>query len=333
MFPQAKVFGNKRPSPVNRSPLPTFDIPQAPDWLPVHTTLPSNQIIPKSPDKDWPLANWFSVVVTGLPWVDGQSSEHPDMVLSYFLHKYNEEWQNKILIAHAERGYTHFMISWPDAADDGYSIDQFVKMAQLVKSYGFYVHVMLGSKVHNTHDLYWHDLAPQITPILNSLITALAVDMVSLWETNLWNIPGAPLQSIIQGIHDICAPNGVTQWVHFSTEVVWWGTTNRVEWWNDQVGLLRGILYQADVNWDMGTRQARFGDCLNNAGAAPLFANSTFYFAAAETDGMLVYTVPFSEDINDLHAYEQLCTPGLAPVRGCCGGRFPNGTPFIPNQG
>ncbi len=324
--------GSKRPAYVPRAPFPPppYDTPQPPDWLPVHTTLPSNQIIPPNTTTNWPRANWFSVEVPGLPWVDGQSSEHPFMVLSYFLQKYSPDWQAKILDAHAIRGYSHFMLSWTNARQDGLTITDFVALALKAKSWGFVVHVMLAGKDTDPHDQDWNGLKSNVQPVLEALIAARAVDMVSMWECNLWNIPGAPFQSILQGIRDICIPAGVDQWVHFGTECVWWGEPNylpnRTAWWAAQVGILTGILYQGDVNWDMGTRQAHFGDSLNNAVAAPLFADGTFKFCAAETDGMLIYDVNFSERISDSRGFEHQCCPGLAPVSGyCCGGQRPDG--------
>jgi len=322
---------SKRPPAQPRGPLPPFDTPQPPAWLPVHTTLPPNQIIPPNPTLDWPRANWFDVEIPGLPWVEGQSSEHPFMVLTYFLQKYSPEWQDTILYTHALRGYSHFMLSWTNARQDGLSVDQFVALALKVKSWGFFVHVMLAGKDTDPHDQWWDGLKPNVQPVLEALIAARAVDMVSMWETNLWNAPGAPLQSILQGISDICKPAGVRQWVHFGTECVWWGEPNylpnRTAWWAAQVGILTGILYQGDVNWCAGDRQAHIGDSTNNAAAAPLFADGTFKFCAAEMDGMLIYTVDFSENIGDLHGFQHLCTPGITPVSGFCNGaRYPDGS-------
>jgi hypothetical protein len=189
-------------------------------------------------------------------------------------------------------------------------------------------HVMLADKNDDPRDAGWDVMEGRIAPVLEALIKAQAVDLVSLWETDLWQ--GAKLESNINGISSICKPNNVDQWVHFSTERTWWGDfAGRVPFWQAQKGKVTGLLYQDDVNWDMGLRQARMRDTTDNANAAPLFADGEFLFCAAEMDGMLIYTLDFSEAISELRGYLHCCTKGLTPVSGyCCGGRRPDGSPL-----
>lgn len=317
-----------------RAPLPPFDTPQPPEYLPVYTSKPLNQNFPEEPTKNWPIADWFSVEVPGLPWVDGQSSEHPYMALSYFLCKYTREWQEKILCEHAKRGYSHFMMHWGVANQDvGMSIPAFVDLALLVKQYIPYSHIMLAGKGTGYNDSNWDDpngIRSYIEPVLEALVEANAVDMVSMFETNLWNIPGPPLQSILQGISDICKPHNVDEWVHFSTGVTFWGEMSRAEWWRMQEGILTGLLYQGDVSWTMGKRQEQILLTTDRPAGMPQFADGTFKFCAAEMDGMLIYDPNFSEDIGNLHGWEHLCTPGLCAVQGVCNGvRRPNGMPLL----
>lgn len=260
------------------------------------------------------------------------------MALSYTIHQRPPEWQDRILAAHVARGYTHFMIDWPGARKDGLSVEQFVDVAKRVKDTIPFCHVMLAAKNLDPQDAGWDVLESHIAPVLTALIDAQAVDLVSPWESNLWQ--GAKFQSNLDGIAKICIPAGVDPWVHFGTGTLWWGAyANRVEFWETQTraamqartGLdaptLVGVLYQGDVNWDIGLRQARMDDTLNNSGAAPHFADGTFRFCAAEMDGMNIYTTNFSEDLGDMRGYLDVCTHGLTFVSGyCSGGRRPDGS-------
>lgn len=306
-----------QPLPDPRKPLPSLP-PGVYD-----RTLPSNQVIPTSPVKRWPRANWFSVEVPGLPWIDGQSREHPEMLLSFMQHRYESAQQQKNLDAHAARKFSHFMTSWANARQDGLSLAQYVEVAKRVKGTMPFHHVMLAGKETDPRDAQWPELEPTIAPCLEALIRANAVDMVSLWETQLWQAPGAPLQTNLDGISAICKPNGVDQWFHNATEMTWWGTTNRADWWQQQIGVLTGILYQGNVAWDMPLRQAHIADSTNNRTAAPTFADGRHLFCAAEMDGMSIYDPFFSEELSDLRGNLHLCTAGLTPVSGyCSGGRF-----------
>ncbi len=326
-LPKARVYGHTALPPVpvfpwppaKRAPLPPFPPGQYDHVLPV------NQHIPAGPDKRWIRANWWSVEVPGLPWLPGQSSEHLEMSLSYTMYQQAPAWWETILDQHVRRGLTHFMISWPNARADGWDVPRFVDHARVVKARIPFVHVMLAAKAADPRDAGWDVMEGRIAPVLDALMTAKTVDLVSLWETDLWQ--GAKLQSNIDGIAKLCGTD-VDQWLHFSTERTWWGDyPNRTAFWAAQRGKVVGLLYQGDQTWDMGLRQARMRDTTDNRNAAPLFADGTFLFCGCEFDGMNIYDRSFSEDLGELRSYLHCCTNGLAPVRGyCAGGRRPDGS-------
>jgi hypothetical protein len=304
--------------PEARAPLPPLDHSGNPV-----TTLPTNLNRPDHPDRLFWRGNAWSVTIPGLPFVPGGSSEQPERCLTWFYDRWDASWRAKIREAYAARGYTHFVLSWPDSRSQGVTVDQFVALALELTDAGFFVHVMLGSKDYDPHDQTWTQLEPLMAPVLRALIAAKAVSSVALWETDLWNIPGAPLQTILDGIANIAVPADVHQWVHFSTERTSWFVDggNRRSWWQRQNLTLVGILYQDDVNWDMGTRQARLADTQNQFGEPNqqcwLTADGKFRLVAWEMDAAAQFSNPQpDENQSDMRGYLAVCSPGAVAVAG-----------------
>ena len=280
-----------RPGPVQQVPLPPLDTTGNPlIGTPAQLGLPR-----QAPNKRWWLGNAWNTTIPGLPFVPGGSSNAGQtMALSWFIDRYPAAWQGKILTRQCQCAYSHFTTSWPDSRAYGQSIQQFISTLAWLKSWGMFTHVMLGSKDYDPANPTWADWGVNVlTPALSAMLDAGVVDMVAMWETNLWNVPGQQLQDILGGISDLVKPAGVDQWVHFSTEVTSWQTdgTDRSSWWELQKGVLVGILYQADGAWDMGTCQARFQD--TTVGNFPARGDSgfggPFLFVNWEADGYLQF--------------------------------------------
>src|ERR1700693_4910752 len=101
-----EVGGARWITPINMGPLPPFDVPGPPTYDEVYTILPDNEklIIPVKPRKDYWISNWWSVEVPGLPFVQGASSEHPQMIMTYIMPYYEEKYYESILVQHAKSG-------------------------------------------------------------------------------------------------------------------------------------------------------------------------------------------------------------------------------------
>jgi hypothetical protein len=271
------------------------------------------------------------VTIPGLPFVPGGSSVHPERALTWFLDRWSPQWQQTILETHRRRGYTHFVLSWPDSRDgNGQSVAQFVATATKVKEMGFYVVVFLGSKVYDPRDASAAEWAPRIDPVLAALIAARAIDVAVVgWELDLWNVPGDRLQGIIDHVASITVPAGIRTYVHFSPHRISWqrdGETT-LDWWNRQRGKLTGVLYQGDTSWTVGMFQARLNDVqVRFAQLGDSGFGHPFDVVAFETVASLQFDGPTDEDRGDLTGYELLCTPGPVPIMGFGNGaRLPDG--------
>jgi hypothetical protein len=131
-----------RPTPVQQSPLPPFDTSDA--FGDVHTVPPPELVIPSGPDLMFMRADFAGVRVGGTPpFLVGANSTPLDMLMTPMAPLYPKEWQDRILTAHAEHGYTHFVVAsdgW-NFAENGFSWtpQQFAEWCAYVQSWGFYV--------------------------------------------------------------------------------------------------------------------------------------------------------------------------------------------------
>ena len=300
--------------------------PQAPYVLdatgnPV-TTLPPSLVLPQPLAGPIWLESAWAMVIPGLPWLPGlTSSIHPERCLTWFLGApLWKPWIDKILTAACVRGCNHFTLSWPDCRDScGMTVQTFTALAAYVKSWGFKVHVKWWSKDgSDPQNSDWPTMQAWVSPILNALMSAKAVDAVSPWEWNANNIAGPQGEAILDGVAAMVTPNGVEPWIHFGPECVWWGApdSNRDAFWQARMasGHL-GIHYQAEPSniWNMGLLQARILDSTNHPG----FVNTGARFILWEQDGAEMFDGDQPDEPTAAgHAYIGLCTPGLMPVTG-----------------
>lgn len=324
--------GHARPKPVRQAPLPPLDTTGNPN-----TTIPANQWpIPQPLTGPLWLENAWSMTIPGLPWLPGlTSSVHPERCLTWFLgHPLWASWVDAILTAACQKGYNTFTLSWPDCRPFQ-SLQQFVATAVYVKSWGFRVHIKWWSKDYDPLNATWDQFGPIITPVLEALMAARAMDFCSPWEWNAGNVPGDQGNAILQGVSNLVMPAGVKPCVHFSPEVTSWQTdgTSRFDWWAIMApSLPGGLLYQAQPPsiWNMGTRQARFLDTTGSTqfqgpgGAFPV------PFIAWEGDGVEQFDGDQPDELTSaMHGLLDLMTPGVVPVAGCGDGVWlQDGTPL-----
>lgn len=228
--------------------------------------------------RDFLRANLWGVTVPGLPYVNRGSSRHPERCLTYLLYKWDAADRDRIYAAHHSpaRRLTHLYLSWPDARDDGgLSIGSFVALCREVKAAGLWVGVLLGAKGRaQGNDIDGDPFCQtpdewkaRLQPIVDALLSANVVDELSVWEWDLFNIPGDPTIETFRWIGERAHAAGATFWPHFSTEVGAWfrdkEPRGRFGFWDDLGDRVDGLNYQADSNWDVPQLQGHLMDWLN----------------------------------------------------------------------
>jgi hypothetical protein len=218
--------------------------------------------------RDYLRGDAWGVVVPGLPFVPKGSSEHPERLLTYFLYKYQMADQLRALEIYRDRGYTHFVVSWPDARDDGhFTIQQFIDHCILIKGYIPYVTCFLGSKDFDPRDQQPGQWIVRVGGILDSLIAANAADeFIPAWEMDSFNIPGQPTIDYCKWVGQRAHTAGKSCWIHFLPEHTSWfkdgDPRGRYGFYDDLNTDVDGLMYQTKSDWDIAMVQARLVDTL-----------------------------------------------------------------------
>lgn len=252
-----------RPTPIRRSPL----------VLPSCGSCPN----PTSYDKDlsaiWPggtppavrdylRANCWGIPVyvngVPLPFVEGGSSEHPERFLSYFFNRYPKAYQEQWFVENQLRGYTHGLLSLPDALASGQSMEDFKADCRRLLAAGLFVHVKIWSKVYSPLDMDLAAWTAYADPIFDAL--AGLVDEYSPWEYDLGNLDGQTAIDVTNYLADRAHAQGASFWCHFSPEKPFWDSRGNMFWWQNVRA--DGLDYQFEPEWDIGEGQARSVDVL-----------------------------------------------------------------------
>lgn len=319
------------PTPVPRAPLPPFQGPEPPDNLPVNTTPPTNLVIPPRPNLRFHRGSMCDMRVPGLPAVPGGAAD-ASLVLSWFLDRYSEADQERILTAWGQAGYSHVYLSWPDSRGFGQSEAQFVQTCQRVKQRGFYVGVFFGSKDYDPADDRVSGWPTRCLPVIQQLTAANAIDFaIPGWEWPSFNTPGIPTYDIFNFFHDSLPT--VPLYYHGTVGNISWQQdgTDTATFYNTLIGVVSGCLYQADVDWTAGMLQARINDVTDrfsgNFGFSP---DSGFGHpwdcVAFEISATAQFNGNMTEDFGDLRGLEALYALGPIAVMGYGNGcRQPDG--------
>lgn len=205
--------------------------------------------------------NMCGLRVPGLPAVPGGAADS-SLFLSWFYHRYTPADRTLIRIAMLRHGYTHWLLSWPDAQDAGLTPVQFQALcAELVTS-GFAPCVMLSAKPTssaNMRDI--HGTLANIMLVLPSLVGLVPVFCIG-WELSLWLSP-----TDVQFLIDQCAPVWLAQpgtlgYIHLQERYMSdpQPDHDNASFWNLQVGKLTGILAQKMIS----QTDAQFLDWIND---------------------------------------------------------------------
>jgi hypothetical protein len=258
--------------PPPRDPLPAFDTSDSYGF--VHTTQPPDLVIPSGPDRRFFRGDLGGVMLpTAPPFVPGANTTPPEMVMSFLLPWYQQPWIDTILMAHAERGYTHFLLDFYHCRKAGLSLQQTLDLIAYVQSWGFFTPIWLtGSNDDRSHG--WTSVQPIVEPLVRGLLNAssLTAGFIAFpgqeLNTNCEPGPGKA-DAIIAAVCALCNPSDVDCWLHFSPNYPGYPMNPQpgqnfdvmmVEWIAQWRGRIRGLAWQGDGSQSAGLMGAKMWD-------------------------------------------------------------------------
>lgn len=198
------------------------------------------------------------VRIPGLPAVEGGAAD-PSLCLSWFYDRYNEPTRARIRADMKAKGYTHWLLSWPDSRAVGTSINGFRALCEELIADGFYPCVFLCSKDFDPADVT--AIVVGLAPVLNALVGVVPMFCIG-WELSLWLSP-TQVQQLIDAIAPRCLQQpGTLVYVHFQEGYPSFqqpgGTV--ADFWKLQIWKLAGLLYQKIL----AQNDAQFLDSIND---------------------------------------------------------------------
>lgn len=278
--------------------------------------------VPAAPNLRWFRGDLCGVEVPGLPAVTG-GAVNASTVLSWFLDRYSPANQALIIATYKARGYTHFLLSWPDSrSGNGQSIAQFVATCQMVQANGLYPVVFLASKDYDGVD----PNPASLDAIMAALLAGACVPIACVgWELDLFNTPGAPIQALINHVAATLVPTA-NLYVHFSQWISSWQANGQLGsvFWAANVGKLTGILYQRHLVQEAscGDHQARLDDFQvrfgNGAAGWPQDSGfgHPFDTVAFESSASPRFDGGLTEAQARARGDQSICTPAVAITSG-----------------
>lgn len=302
-----------RPQPIKQLPLPPFEASDSQGD--VHTTPPTDLVIPVGPARDFFRGDIVGVMLKEAPpFVDGANTTPPEMVMSFLLPKYVQfgtKWVDAILTAHAERDYTHFHFDRFQADAAGLSDKQFVDLIKYVQTWGFFTSCWLTSS-SDDRSRGWSSVGPRVTTFLDEMLARPDPQkFIALVGEELNNgCPPGPggADDIINAVCVRCNPVDVPVWLHFTANYPAWPEQALVDqsggnvdeacrrWWRRFPSMLKGLCWQGDQNHSAGLMGAKMWDARRIIGAADpslltvafeLLASNQFMGRASEEQGCL----------------------------------------------
>jgi len=171
-------------------------------------TLPAN--IPTKPDRRWSRGNFSGVSVPG--WSGGHEANDRSTFMSWELPTFSVADQNTILAHYAGVcGYTHIVLSRPQAINWGVSLDGLIDCAKRCKAAGLFVEMVAVSD-----GVPFSDAIPWLQALLNAGGLVADQDLVcACWQVDKWYAPAPTVQLILD--------NGAWSHRHGLLTTVHWG--------------------------------------------------------------------------------------------------------------
>ncbi len=265
---------------------------------------------PNHPDIDFHRGNFSGVRIPGLPWLGFGTDKDPTHVMSWDLPRFPVDLQKLVLQGYADRGYTHFLISIPQARNAGVLDQRFLDAAVLAKSYGqFVVVVAFGGDGES-----WE---ADVQPWLDKLVALHAVDEVNtVWQGDKWYGP-YELVSLTKQVGEWAHPRGVKVSQHWiNGALAYWNPEDENSWrtadnstcvrWQicDRFSYHRVIAQWVDYQYFQGDTEAPIGDFQWSLGKV-LQSFTTEKLVISEDDAQAEFDDPLhrTEDQGDLKGY------------------------------
>lgn len=332
--------GGIRPAPTRQPSLvPPLAFDQDDDDGKVHTTLPPEQVIPPTYDRDfWRFDPWGVTLDEAPPYVDGANTTPPEMVMSYFLPAYvqfGSKWVDKILTFHAQRNFSHFHFDQYTFEQFGFDAERAADLMLYAQSWGFFTSYWAKRPASPTHGDGYAQTQHLYMPFLNTLLAkGCAADGKLIYlvgeELNSGYTPGPNgLDDVINNVCAFLNPRDVPVWVHFTSNYPAFPVdTDFTGWWRQWIGKVKGLCWQADPSASAGLMGARLWDARKYIGAAW----TGFKVPAWELRGEEQLYGHYTESQGALTGWEMLCctrddTPYPA-VAGAAAARYPDGWPI-----
>jgi hypothetical protein len=208
------------------------------------------------------VANMCGIRIAGLPVVAGGGWD-PTLFLSWFYHLYDAPTRAVIRAAMRAKGYTHWLLSWPDAQDAGVTPQGFLALCRELISAGFFPCPMLSAKpTSSARIMTIEQTLANILLVLPLLIGTIPLASIG-WELSLWMSP-SDLQFLIDQIAPMLTSSGCRLYVHLQEGYPSFqqaGGTVADFWWPQQ-GKLTGILLQRKLTQDKPAFRDWINDCL-----------------------------------------------------------------------
>lgn len=188
--------------------------------------------------------NMCGIRLPGAPAVAGGAADAA-LILSWFYDRYPSDWRRRIQDAWRARGYTHVLLSWPDARVAGATPESFAGICRELTVAGFYPCPMLCSKDHDPRDV--NGVIANIEAVLPSLVGVVPLACIG-WELSLWLSP-TDVQTLIDRYAPPFVAAGARVYVHFQQGYGSFQQPGKTvaDFWNPNVGKLTGLLHQKIV--------------------------------------------------------------------------------------
>lgn len=222
--------------------------------------------------------------VPGLPFVSGMEGAPEGLFLSWFYDRYDAATRADLRYEMFAKGYTHWLLSWPDARGRGSSPAQFKALCEELIADGFYPCVFLSSKDFDPPDV--DAILEGLAPVLDALVGVVPMFSIG-WELSLWLTP-----TQVQELIDAIAPHvhvqpGTLLYVHFQEGYPSFQQpgSDVASFWNPNQGKLTGLLYQKILAQNDAQFLDSLNDCLERFGGGFGMVKG-FDFVACELTAM-----------------------------------------------